>query len=80
MQHTQTLKIGIISALDSLPAESLQVVSEFVTFLQARLKQPEQSKPVIKLGGLWSGTPAITANDIAEARHEMWGKLGELEP
>jgi hypothetical protein len=33
--------------------------------------------PVIQLGGLWSETPTITAADIAEARREMWGNLGD---
>jgi hypothetical protein len=79
MQPPQSLKIGIIAALDALPDESLQEVSEFVAFLQARLPPPKRPKPVIQLGGLWSGTPAITAADIAEARHEMWGNLGEPE-
>ncbi|GAK60956.1 hypothetical protein U27_00854 [Candidatus Vecturithrix granuli] len=79
MQHTQTLKFDIISALDSLPEESLQLLFDFVAFLQVRSKPATQQKPVIKLGGLWEGTATITDEDIAEARLEMWGNLGERE-
>lgn len=79
MQHSQALKFDIISALDTLPEESLQVLSDFAAFLQARYKSAEQQKPVITLGGLWEGTATITDEDITEARREMWGNLGERE-
>jgi len=77
MQNTQTLKAGIISSLDNLPLDSLQVLAEFAQFLQAKSEQFSNQKRVIKLGGLWAGTPKITAADIAEARREMWGNFGE---
>jgi hypothetical protein len=35
-QDTQRLKAKIISALDFLPLESLKLLAEFVTFLQAK--------------------------------------------
>jgi hypothetical protein len=79
MQNEQTLKSGIISSLDNLPLASLQVLAEFATFLQTKSEQFSNQKRVIKLGGLWAGTPKITEADIAEARREMWGSFGERE-
>ncbi len=37
-----------------------------------------RSKRVVKLGGLWVGTPEITEQDIAEVRREVWGQFGNL--
>jgi hypothetical protein len=79
MQDLQTLKTEIVSALDYLPPSSLQTLAEFVAFLRAKGgQQPDAKGRIIKLGGLWTGTPEITAEDIAEARHEMWGKTAHL--
>ena len=78
MQDVQTLKTEIISTLDVLPASSLQTLAEFVAFLREKTGQlPDAKGRIIKMGGLWADTPEITAEDIAEARREMWGKLGE---
>lgn len=80
MQNVDTLKAGIISTLDDLPFENLQLLAEFVSFLQAKSSEETgQQKPVIKLGGLWEGTPAITAEEITQLRHELWGNFGERE-
>ncbi|MBI5650175.1 MAG: hypothetical protein HZC40_07000, partial [Chloroflexi bacterium] len=38
-----------------------------------------RAKRIIKLGGLWAGTPEITEQDIAQARKEMWGKFGDRD-
>lgn len=40
MHNEQQLKSHIISALDALPVESLQLLVEFVTFLLAKKKRP----------------------------------------
>lgn len=32
---------------------------------------------IVKLGGLWKDSPEITEEDITQARHEMWGRLGD---
>ena len=37
------------------------------------------AKRIVKLGGLWAGTPEITEQDIAEARRDMWGHLGDRD-
>jgi len=78
-QDVAMLKVEIISTLDLLPPESLRLLGEFVAFLRSRVKQPASQERIVKLGGLWAGTPEITEEDIAEARHEMWGRFGERE-
>ena len=79
-QDVATLKAEIISALDLLPPENLRLLREFVAFLRSRDEQPAPQGRIVKLGGLWAGTPEITEEDIAEARREMWGHFGESEP
>jgi hypothetical protein len=65
-------------ALDTLPAESLELLLEFATFLQHRAKQPPSAdRKIIKLGGLWAGSPEITTDDIAEIRRELWAGFGK---
>ena len=76
-QDVAMLKAEIISALDSLPPESLRMLQEFVVFLRSRVKQTAPQERIVKLGGLWAGTPEITEEYIAEARREMWGCFGE---
>ncbi len=78
MSNTAALKTAIMSSLDVLPASSLETLAEFTSFLRA--KSHKQTRPrVVKLGGLWSNTPLITEEHIAEARREMWGSLGDRE-
>ncbi|NJL27811.1 MAG: hypothetical protein HC897_07895 [Thermoanaerobaculia bacterium] len=79
MANVAVLKASILSALDSLPAKSLETLAELAAFLQAKSRQQAQPK-VIRLRGLWRRTPAITQDDIAQARREMWGNLGNREP
>lgn len=62
------LKDEITGTLDLLPAESLQLLHEFVAFLRLRSKLAEPAGQVVKLGGLWKGTPEITEEDIANVR------------
>lgn len=78
-QQVETLKTKITAALDALPAETLELLLEFVKLLQDKTEQktkPQQSH-IITLGGLWAGSPEITADDIAEIRREMWAGFGE---
>ncbi|QTA88276.1 hypothetical protein [Desulfonema magnum] len=79
MQEQQALKAEIISSLDFLPTDSLRLLAEFTTFLQSKFGRANTQRQIVRLGGLWADTPEITAEDIAEARHEMWGKFGENE-
>ncbi len=78
-QNTQTLKREIISALEVLPLESLTLLSEFTAFLRNKTEHPLPQAGIIKLGGLWAGSPEITPEDIAEVRREMWANFGERD-
>lgn len=78
MSKTSVLKTAITSSLDDLPAASLETLAEFTSFLRA--KSRHQATPgVVTLRGLWSDTPTITDEDIAEARREMWTSLGDRQ-
>ena len=63
--------------LKKLPPSSLSEVDHFIDFLQFKTQREGAPKRVVRLGGLWKDTPPITEEDIAEARREMWGSLGE---
>jgi hypothetical protein len=78
-QQVETLKTKITTALDALPAETLELLLEFVKLLQDKTEQKTipQRPRIIKLGGLWAGSPEITTEDIAEIRREMWAGFGE---
>ena len=52
-----------------LPREKQQEVLDFVEFLQE--KQPPKG-PLKSLYGLWKDFDDITAEEIDEARREMW--------
>ncbi len=78
MPNTAVLKTTIVSSLDDLPAASLKTLAEFTSFLRAKSRQQAQPR-VVKLRGLWSRTPTITEEDIAEARREMWGSFGDRD-
>lgn len=43
-----------------------------------RLNARRAKRNIVKLGGLWKRAPEITEEDIAQARREMWGRLGEV--
>lgn len=65
--------------LISLSDDSLAEIWQFIEFVKYKKQQVIQESSAIKLGGLWSDYNVdITENDIKEARHEMWGHLGEL--
>ena len=78
MSNTTVLKTAIMTSLDDLPAASLETLAEFTSFLQAKSREHVRPR-IVRLGGLWSGVPTITSDDIAEAREEMWGSLGNRE-
>lgn len=53
MQDTQTLKAKIITQLDVLPAESLELLAEFATFLRAKSgNDSELDLPGVVLRGI----------------------------
>ncbi len=75
-QDVATLKAEIISALDFLSPEGLQLLREFVAFLHSRGEQPAPQGRIVKLGGLWEGY-TFTEKEITAARREAWAGLGE---
>lgn len=36
----------------------------------------EGSQKVIRLGGLWAGTPRISAQEFRQLRAQVWGRFG----
>ena len=65
--------------LSEFPEEAWQEVLDFVSSLKSKYRKKKTPKTV-KLGGLLAQFKLdITEEDIAEARREMWGKLGKLE-
>lgn len=70
-------KEKIVSALDELPPEQLAELNNYIGYL--RFKAAKQKPRLIQLGGLWKNLPPLIEEDIAEARREMWGSLGERD-
>lgn len=78
MATTKQVKQQIIQLLDTLPAERLEEVVDFVEFLRSKHGLPSPMYVPVALGGLWSGTSA-DESDLAEIRQDMWGGFGERE-
>ncbi len=76
-QDAAMLKLEITSALDFLPPDSLRLLRDFVDFMRSRVEQSVPDERIVKLGGLWAGTPEITEEEITAARREVWSSLGE---
>lgn len=69
----------IYQNLLELPNESLTVIWEFIEFMKYKKQRISSETPSVKLGGLLRYFNVdITENDIAQARREMWGNLGEF--
>ncbi|HID87730.1 MAG TPA: hypothetical protein EYP55_10195 [Anaerolineae bacterium] len=68
-------KEAIQRVLDELPEESLAEVWKFLDYLRFKAQAARQEQ-VIGLGGLLEGYN-FSEEEIAEARREMWGQLGE---
>jgi len=68
-----TIEQLVIEKLRHLPAEKQQEVLSYVESLSAEKGPQERLK---SLEGIWAGLGFnITAEDIAEARREMWGNF-----
>ena len=66
-----SIEKSLLEKLEKLPAEKRQEVLDFVESLE---KKAAQKRARRSLKGLWADLGvAITADDIAEARREMWG-------
>jgi hypothetical protein len=64
--------------IDELPEPIIPEVAQFVEFIQFKLDKQTKEPPYtpVTLGGLWEGL-AITDEDIARVRQEMWADFGE---
>lgn len=79
METVEEKKQEIHRLVDSLPPERLDVAEALLEHLrhEARVGVKE-GKRIVRLGGLWKDLGIeITEEDIAEARREMWGRMGE---
>ena len=68
-----TVEETVLEKLRELPPDKKLEVLDFVESLQRKsaAKQPRRS-----LRGLWADLgPPVTAEEIAEARREMWGNF-----
>jgi EAL domain-containing protein (putative c-di-GMP-specific phosphodiesterase class I) len=69
-----TIEQQVLEKLRDLPPEKQKEVLDFVDFLKKKNGGPK--KPLRSLLRLWSDLNVhITAEDIAEARREMWGNF-----
>ena len=73
-QNIQALKAEIISALENLPLESLELLSEFVLFLRNRTEQPSPGEkqppsdfPVINVDA-WPENLSLRREDLYDNR------------
>ncbi|MDQ3181087.1 MAG: DUF2281 domain-containing protein [Acidobacteriota bacterium] len=64
---------SLVEQVENLPIERQREVLDFVEFLQHKEKSNGE-KPRKSLRGLWKGVD-ISAEDIDEARREMWGNF-----
>jgi len=72
---TPTELFGIVKQLSL--REQLELVEQILATLRSQLPAtPLAKQPLRSLLGLWQGF-TITAEDIAEARREMWGNFGD---
>ena len=63
----------VLEKLRALPPDKQQEVLDFVEFLQRRVPERTAARPRRSPKGLWADLGVqITAEDIAEVRHEMW--------
>ncbi|MEB3160706.1 MAG: DUF2281 domain-containing protein [Synechocystis sp.] len=68
------LESQVLQELRQLPPEKQDEVLDFVQFLRHK----SQALPKKSVKGLWADLNIqLTEKDIAEARAEMWGNLGE---
>ncbi len=68
-----TVEQAVLEKLRELPLERQQEVLNFVESLQ---QKSEPKRPRWSLMGLWADLDMrVTDEDIAEARHEMWGNF-----
>jgi len=78
MSDPSELKATITSTLDHLPPASLETLAQFASFLESQCR-PQAQRRLAHVGGIWRQLPPASEADIAEARAEMWGKVGDRQ-
>jgi len=78
MTTQEQIKRQIMTLLDALPEERLEEVADFIEFLSAKHTLRQTRYAPVVLGSLWPDV-AISDEDIAEVRQEMWRNLGQGE-
>jgi hypothetical protein len=70
-----SLEQQVVETLKQLPVAKQEEVLDFARFL--RSQEPATPQPRKSLYGLWANSSAepLTAEDIDEARKEMWGNF-----
>jgi hypothetical protein len=69
-----SLEQQVVEVLKQLPYAKQEEVLDFVRFL--RSKEPATKQPRKSVEGLLAGTGgSVSAEDIDEARREMWGNF-----
>lgn len=77
--NSQITPQQVYDVLKSLPEDSLRQVWDYIETIRHQKKRPD-STHIIKLGGLFAEYGVdISEDDIAEARRDMWGNLGESD-
>jgi hypothetical protein len=80
MEPVQEKKEKLHQLVDNLPPDRLDAAEVLREQLQRETRVAvKDGKLIVRLGGLWKGV-GITEEDIAEARQEMWGRMGQDEP
>lgn len=68
-----SIEKSLLEKLEKLPADKRQEVLDFIESLE---RKGARKAPRRSLKGLWADVGVeITAEDIAEARREMWGRF-----
>lgn len=73
-----TLKNEMLDLLDELPPDALTEVRQFVEFLKFKQHHTDTASPVA-IGG-WLAGYRFSADDIAQARAEMWVRFRDDKP
>lgn len=73
-----TLKESIVATVETLTVEEQKEILNFAEFLKSKNHSNGAKKTRKSLKGLWKNVD-ITAEDIDEARREMWGNFPREE-
>ena len=67
--EVSSIEEAVIANLRDLPVDKQREVLDFASFLKSK-----ERRPLRNLRGLWKGMGvSVSAEDIEEARKEMWG-------